>query len=405
MNVVLHADMDAFYAAVEQRDEPSLRGRPVIVGGVSSRGVVSAASYEARVYGVHSAMPTVRARKLCPDGVFLPGDMAKYRRESRRIFSIFRRFTPCVEGISLDEAFLDLTGAEALLGPSEGVGARLRRELRAETGLAVSVGIGPVKLVAKIASDLAKPDGMRVVPSSQVVEFLDPLPVGRIWGIGPVARAKLAACGISTIGELARQSEVRLQALLGSFGPRAAKLARGEDAREVESDRDAKSYGEENTFAEDVLDPERLGRAIRAHSEAVAARLRRDGLAARGIQLKLKLARRLGGGRFPLVSRALTLPASTDDGSRIARAAGRLLRRSGVTEPVRLLGVAVTRLESAGGAQLDLLGSDADLPRSRRLNRAVDAIRERFGRAALLRGGGLELRAGLSLQIKRGELE
>ena len=185
--------MDAFYASIEQRDRPELRGLPVVVGGTSTRGVVSAASYEARRFGIHSAMPTLEARRRCPDAVYLPGDMKKYARESQRIFEIFRRFTPSVEGLSLDEAFLDLSGSERLLGPPAEVGRRLRAEVRAETGLAVSVGIAPVKMVAKIASDLAKPDGLLEVRPEEVRAFLDPLPVGRLWGVGPVAQVRLRA--------------------------------------------------------------------------------------------------------------------------------------------------------------------------------------------------------------------
>src|SRR5512134_2848292 len=216
--VILHADMDAFYASIEQRDRPELRGRPVMVGGTGPRGVVSAASYEARVFGVRSAMPSAEARRLCPQGVFLPGDMAKYARESRRIFAIFERFTPAVEGLSLDEAFLDLTGSERLLGPARAVAERLRGEVRAETGLAVSVGIAPVKMVAKIASDCAKPDGVFEVGPGELRAFLDPLPIGRLWGVGPVTEARLVRAGVRTIGELARATPVALRRTLGEWG-------------------------------------------------------------------------------------------------------------------------------------------------------------------------------------------
>ena len=199
----------------------------MVVGGRGARGVVSAASYEAREFGIHSAMPTLQARRLCPDAVFLPGRMSVYSAESKRVFAIFRRFTPVVEGLSLDEAFLDLTGSERLLGPAREVGERLRREVRVETGLAVSVGIAPVKMVAKIASDLAKPDGLLEVPAAELRDFLDPLPVGRIWGVGPVARERLERAGIRRIGDLARASERQLRGLLGDWGLRVARLARG----------------------------------------------------------------------------------------------------------------------------------------------------------------------------------
>ncbi len=404
MRAVLHADMDAFYASVEQRDDPSIRGRPVIVGGNTMRGVVSAASYEARAFGVRSAMPTAHARNLCPDAVFLRGDMKKYARESRRIFELFRCFTPVVEGLSLDEAFLDLAGTERLLGPPAKVAQDLRRSVREKTGLAVSCGIAPVKMVAKIASDIAKPDGVCLVPPGRVREFLCDLPVGRIWGVGPVARSNLDRIGIATIGELAAAPDAVLQRALGSWGPRAAALARGEDAREVEAYRDAKSYSEENTFGDAVADRETLRLTIRAHAEAVARRLRRDQVRARGVLLKLKLARPLGAGRYPQLSRSLTLPLASDDGGVLGQAALRLLARSGVSEPIRLVGVAASRIEAGEPAQLSLLPSPAEDPRRRRLNRVVDEIRERFGSGSLARAEDRPVeRSGLTEQIKAGE--
>jgi len=396
--------MDAFFAAIEQRDDPRLRGQPVVVGGATSRGVVAAASYEARVFGIHSAMPSARARVLCPHAIFVRGRMSVYRRESRRIFAIFERFTPSVEGISLDEAFLDLSGTERLFGPPERTAARLRAEVRAETGLAVSVGLAPVKLVAKIASDLAKPDGLLIVRPGEARAFLEPLPVGRIWGVGPVTRARLERAGIHTIGELALRADVELRALLGSFGPDAARLARGEDAREVEPYREAKSYSEENTFEGDVAEVAALERAIRAHAEAVARRLRNDGLRARGVSLKLKLARSLGGGRFPILSRSCTLARASDDGAELAAAGCALLARAALEEPVRLVGLAAERLEVEGPEQLSLLDESADARvRRARLNSTLDAIRTRFGPNALERAEGGVSRAGLSFQIKRGE--
>lgn len=401
--VVFHADMDAFFAAVEQRDDPALRGRPVVVGGRSARGVVAAASYEARVYGIHSAMPSAQARRLCPDAIFVAGDMRKYRRESRRIFAVFARYSPTIEALSLDEAFLDMTGSARLLGEPLAVATRLRAEVRAETGLAVSVGIAPVKMIAKIASDLAKPDGLLAVAPEEVRTFLAPLPVGRIFGIGPVARARLATLGVTTIGDLTAISEARLRAALGAWGVELLRLARGEDERAIEADRDAKSYGEEQTFARDVSARAPLLEAIAAHAEAVARRLRRDRVRGRRVTLKLKLARPLGGGRYPLLTRSETMPAPTDDGAAIAAAARTLLARAALREAIRLLGVAVSRLEPADVAQLDLLGAGDEVARRTRLNRAVDAIHARFGDAALRRGVAPAARAGLSHGIKRGE--
>jgi DNA polymerase-4 len=398
--------MDAFYASIEQRDHAELRGRPVIVGGASARGVVSAASYEARRYGVHSAMPSVEARRRCPDAVFVRGDMRRYARESRRIFEIFARFSPEVEGLSLDEAFLDLTGSERLLGPPRRVGERLRAAVRAETGLAVSVGIAPVKLVAKIASDACKPDGLLEIAPDQVRAFLDPLPVGRLWGVGPVAEARLRSAGFRSVGDLARAAPARLEAALGSFGVSVAKLARGEDVREVEPYREAVSYSEENTFAGDVSDASVLEAAIRAHAEAVARRLRRDGIRAGTVVLKLKLARRRSAGPrgYPLLTRQARLPEATDDGPTLAAQARALLARAKLGEPVRLLGVGVTQLRPGDAAQLALFEPEPDAQRSARLNRALDAIAERFGSGAVSRGAqGAAEKAGLSLQIKRGE--
>jgi DNA polymerase-4 len=401
--VIFHADMDAFFAAVEQRDDPSLRGKPVVVGGSSARGVVAAASYEARVYGIHSAMPSVHARRLCPHAVFVSGDMRKYRRESRRIFAIFARYSPAVEALSLDEAFLDMTGSTRLLGDPVDVATRLRAEVRAETGLAVSVGIAPVKMVAKIASDLAKPDGLLAVAPDEVRAFLAPLPIGRIFGVGPVTGARLASLGITTIGDVTTLPETRLHAALGAWGLELARLARGEDARAIDADREAKSYGEEQTFARDVTSRDRLVEAIRAHAEAIARRLRRDRVCGRRVTLKLKLARPLGGGRYPLVTRSLTLPDATDDGTAITAAARTLLARAPSNEAVRLLGVAVSRLAAAGAEQMALLASDRDAARRTRLNRAVDAIHARYGDGALHRGVAPAARAGLSHGIKRGE--
>ncbi len=398
--------MDAFFASVEQRDRPELRGQPVIVGGTGRRGVVSAASYEARRFGVRSAMPTGEARRLCPGGVFLPGDMARYARESRRIFEIFRRFAPQVEGLSLDEAFLDVTGSERLLGCARDVALALRRGVREETGLAVSVGIGPVKLVAKIASDLAKPDGLLEVAPQAVEAFLAPLPVGRLWGVGPVAEASLVAAGLRTIGDLAHADAARVERLLGRHGRELAALARGHDPRPVEPERAPVSISEESTFAGDVSDQTLLEATALAHAEAVARRLRRAGLRARTVVLKLKLAqrRRPGARGFDLVSRRVTLALATDDGEVLHREACRLLARAALAEPVRLLGVGVTGLAPREALQPGLFDAPVADTRRDRLNRALDAVTERFGAGSVVRAGAAPAeRAGLTLQIKRGE--
>ena len=403
--------MDAFYASVEQRDRPELRGLPVAVGGGGRRGVVSAASYEARRFGVHSAMPGFEARRLCPDLIFLSGDMKKYTRESRRIFRIFGDFSPSVEGLSLDEAFLDLTGTRRLLGPPAEVGARLRARVREETGLAVSVGIAPVKMVAKIASGAAKPDGLVEVTPGGVAAFLAPLPVRKIWGVGPVAEKRLVERGFVTIGDLARAGPERLRRLLGESGQRLALLARGEDLRNVEPHVRAVSYSEENTFGDDVSDRERLEATILTHAESVARRLRRDAVRGRTVVLKWRDARRRQPGPrgYPLHTRQVTLFEATDDGEVISREARRLLVECGPEEPVRLVGVAVSGLVDADPTQLGLFRDAAEgaaAPERNALNRALDEINDRFGDGAVARASQQPAeRAALTTQRKRGERE
>ena len=399
--VVLHADMDAFYASVEQRDHPELRGRPVIVGGTSTRGVVMAASYEARPFGVRSAMPTVQARALCPDAVFLPGDMGKYRRVSGQIRELFETISPEVEPLSLDEAFIDVTASRALLGPPLVIGRLLKDRVRAGTGLAVSVGIGPGKMVAKIASDLGKPDGLLEVPPDRVDEFLRPLAVGRLWGVGPVTDAALRGAGITTIGELATRSAAQLAAVVGcSAAEHLVRLATGLDARVVEPDLAAKSYGEEGTFGTDVRDDATLRAAIVLHAEAVARRLRSDGVHGRIVVLKIKLAEPLGGGKFRLVTRRVTLPEATDDGTVLSDAALRLWDRHRPRKAVRLIGVTMAGIED-GPEQLGLFG-DARGVRRAALNRALDRIVAQFGQAIIVRGGA-RVEKGLTTRVKRGE--
>jgi DNA polymerase-4 len=419
---VLHADMDAFYASVEQRDRPELRGQPIVVGGAGPRGVVAAASYEARTFGVYSAMSSVEAKRLCPDLIFVPGDMARYAKESRRIFEIFRTFSPSVEGLSLDEAFLDLTGSERLQGPARGVGERLRDAVRKETALPISVGIGPIKMVAKIASGAAKPDGLLEVRPGEVRAFLDPLPARKIWGVGPVAGEKLDGLGFRTIGDLARADPEVLRSSLGDWGVRIGRLASGEDLRDVEPHRDAVSISEENTFDRDVSDRGRLEATLLTHAEAVARRLRRQGLLARTVVLKWRLGRRVREGPrgYPARSRQLTLTEPTDDGGVIAEV-GRSLLTDALAEPVRLLGVGVSGLidAKASGRQLALFDVSTNPEQSstagaapklatvsaerRKLNQALDVLADRFGDGVVRRASQAEARhATLSGQWKRG---
>ena len=414
---ILHADMDAFYASVEQRDRPELRGRPVAVGGAGTRGVVAAASYEAREYGVHSEMSSVEAKRLCPELIFVSGDMKRYAAESRRIFEIFRSYSPSVEGLSLDEAFLDLTGTQRLLGPAAEVGERLRREVREKTALPISVGIGPIKMVAKIASAAAKPDGLLEVPPDAVMGFLEPLSARKIWGVGPVAGERLEGFGYRTIGDLARADPATLRAHLGDWGESIGRLARGEDLREVEPHREAVSLSEENTFDRDVTDRGRLEATILTHAESVARRLRRQQVFARTVFLKWRLARRTKEGPrgYPARTRQLTLAEPTDDGEVIAQVAKSLLDDA-LVEPVRLLGVGVSGLidEGGGAAQLSLFdgaegASSGDprsmqaTPRKRQLNQALDALADKFGDDVVRRASQGEARhATLSGQWKRG---
>jgi len=398
--VVLHADMDAFYAAIEQRDHPELRGRPVVVGGTASRGVVTAASYEARVFGIHSAMPAAEAHRRCPDAVFLRGDMKKYQRVSREVQRIFATVSPEVEPLSLDEAFIDVTASVGLLGPPPAIGRLLRERVRASTGLAVSVGIAATKMVAKIASDAAKPDGLLEVPPDGVRAFLDPLPVGRLWGVGPVTQAALERAGIRTVADVGRATPAALGAVVGHGAEHLARLARGEDARIVDPDRDARSYGEEGTFDSDTRDDKRIRAAIIAHAEAVARRLRHDGLRARTVVLKMKLAARLGPGKFRLLTRRATLAEATDDGHALSEVALRLWEEHRPTIALRLVGVAAAGI--AGDAGQIALFPDAARVRRAALNDALDRIVARFGASSIGPAGARAEQSGLTHGLKRG---
>jgi len=375
---ILHLDLDAFYASVEQLDDPALRGRPVIVGGTSGRGVVCAASYEARRFGVHSAMPSARARKLCPDGVFLPPRFERYGDLSDRVFGIYRRFTPLVEPLSLDEAFLDVTRSRALHGDGSAIAREVKRLVREETGLAVSAGVAEVKLAAKIATDLGKPDGLTVVPPGGVAAFLAPLPVSRLWGVGEVTGEALGRGRIRTIGELAAAAPALLSRLLGGGqGAELQRLARGEDPREVVPDGQARSIGAEDTFEEDHLGEEALLPQLREQAERVARRLRSAGLSGRTVTVKVKYA------DFRSITRRCTLTAPTDDGRAVYDAARAQLERADLSRPVRLVGVTVGGFPDEE-PQLDLFAVEAPgAARRKKLNAALDALSERFGAGAV----------------------
>jgi DNA polymerase-4 len=407
---ILHADMDAFYASIEQRDNPDLRGRPVIVGAVSGRGVVAAASYEARRFGVRSAMPGFRAHELCPAGVFLPSNMGLYAAVSAQIQEIFAEFTPLVEPLALDEAFLDISGSAHLFGGALPLAHELKRRVREATQLDVSVGLAPSKLVAKIACSLGKPDGLRVVDAASVQTVLDPLPVGWLWGVGPVLEQQLLGAGIVTLELLRSHDRAALEALVGPRARDLQALASGQDPRPVEADRAPKSYGEENTFERDVQDRRVIEDALHSHADAVARRVRKDGYQGRTITLKIKLARAdrskssRKGPRYPLLSRSRTLPHATDDGTLIGRVACELFQAASLDEPVRLLGVSLSGLgakpSALAAAQLSLF--DAPAPRDP-LGPALDAITRRFGAGAIRRAVATPGKVTHGRGIKRGE--
>jgi DNA polymerase-4 len=385
--------MDAFYASIEQRDRPELRGLPVIVGANSARGVVSAASYEARKFGVRSAMPGFRARALCPNGIFIAPNMARYAEVSEQVHSVFQEFTPEIEPIALDEAFLDITGSERLFGGPLQLATQLKQRVRERTELTVTVAVAPNKLVAKIACTLAKPDGLRLVQPSEVSAMLAPLPVRKLWGVGPVLAEKLQRLGLKTLGDLVAYDTRQLTRDLGDRAAELQALAAGHDTRPVISERAAKSIGEENTFESNVIDREVVSAALTTHADEVARRLRRSGCVGYTITLKIKLghartrrAARVPGERgdepvYPLLTRARTLRAPTDDGRVIREVALELWDIANVGEPVRLLGISVSQLSPTEQTQLDLF-AEAARPK-RQLGVALDAIRERFGKDAI----------------------
>ncbi|MDD5558414.1 DNA polymerase IV [Candidatus Methylomirabilis sp.] len=380
---IIHIDMDAFYASVEQRDHPVYRGRPVIVGADpksgKGRGVVSAASYEARVFGIHSAMPISQAYRRCPEGVFLPVRMSRYRAVSVQIFQIFARYTDLVEPLSLDEAFLDVTGSLRLFGPAEIIGRRIQAEIRAGTGLGASVGIAANKFVAKVASDLRKPNGFVIVPPGQEAGFLQGLPIERLWGVGPKTAGRLRRMGCMTIGEVAARSQMELAATFGQLGAHLWELAQGIDTREVIPEESAQSVGAETTFAEDTADPVRIRQTLLALSERVARRLRVDALQAGVLTLKLRDE------TFRTQTRSVSLSEPTDQSQDLYWTAMMLLERlpsSG--RKVRLLGVTASKLsDRAGSGQQLSLELDPAGAKQRRLTEAVDRIQARFGKKAI----------------------
>lgn len=386
--MIIHVDMDAFYASVEERDDPTLVGKPVIVGGsAEARGVVAAANYEARKFGVHSAMSSKQAQQLCPHAVFTKWRMSHYAEVSKQIRVIFEQFTPLVEPLSLDEAFLDVAGSERLFGPAAAIGRRIKERIRGELKLVASVGVAPTKFVAKIASDIEKPDGFVVVDADRVQEFLDPLPVGRLWGVGKVTGRRFDQLGVHTIGQL---RERPLKALTDTFGPSGEhfwKLAHGIDERRVVPDREAKSISHETTFAVDIRDPDVLRACLVELVEQVARRLRRHQRRGRTVELKVRFA------DFHTITRSKSLEEATDVTQELLAAALGILATKLPDRhlPVRLLGFGVHDLETPGEVQGQLF-EDTAREKQRQLDRVADQIADKFGRSAIRRGSGIDRR-------------
>jgi len=381
----MHADMDAFYAAVEQLDRPELRGLPVIVGFPGGRSVVTTASYEARPFGVHSAMPMAQAVRLCPQAVVVPPRFERYEEASATIMGAFARFSPSVEPLSLDEAFLDMSGSEGLFGSPEVMGRKVKRAVyEATRGLTVSVGVAATKYVAKVASDVHKPDGLTVVPLEETEAFLDPLPVRRLWGVGPRGADVLARLHLHTIADVRCASRSWLISELGSLGGHIFALAHGDDPRAVESERQAQSVGHEETLARDVRGPAATHALLLGAADEVAQRLRADGLLARGVRVKLKTA------SFRLMTRQCRLAAATDSAKPLYEAALALLPEFDWDEPLRLVGLAATQLaDDAAPLQRELFEAE-HTKRLSRLDRALDAVRGKFGDTAVRRATAVE---------------
>ena len=374
VRTILHVDLDAFFAAVEQRDRPDLRGRPVVVG-IGERGVVSAASYEARAFGIHSAMPIRQARLLCPDAVFLPVDGRRYSSVSRQVMAILRRFTPQVEPISIDEAFLDVSASRALFGDGPTIARRIKDSVSAELQLTASVGVATAKLVAKIASDLQKPDGLVVVPPGDEATFLAPLPISRLWGVGPKSAAALRDFGVSTIGDLAALPEDALVRRFGKHGASLHARARGLDSDPVTDPEAAKSIGHEHTLDRDTSDPEAIESILLAMADGVSGRLRSAGVRGSTVSVKIRDA------SFTTITRQRTLDAPTDMTEPIWRTAVELARPEVAGKRIRLLGVTMSGLGAA--EQMGLFEGPEE--RRRRAVLAADAIRRRYGDRAVTR--------------------
>ncbi len=380
---IIHVDMDAFFAAVEVKDNPALQGKPVIIGGDPKRdvrSVVSTASYEAREYGIHSAMPLTHAWRRCPHGVFLRGRMSRYVEESKEIMKIFFRFTPLVEQISIDEAFLDVGGCQRLFGSPEEIAEKIQTMVQEERGLSCSVGVAPNKFLAKLASDLEKPGGITVIPASRVEEMLHPLPVEKLWGVGAKTAAKLRSMGIQTIGQLAELNLDLLTASLGKLGEHVWALARGQDFRTVELTREIKSLSRETTFSQDVQDRDKLNAVLLELAEDVAWRLREHGLRGETVTLKLRYE------NFQTITRQAALPCATGLAKPVYSKGVELLDNVPLEgRGVRLLGIGVSHLTDNIVSQQMSLFDDQGEVRELRLTETLDSISCRYGRGAVRR--------------------
>lgn len=381
--------MDAFFASVEQRDHPEHKGKPVVVGAApDQRGVVAACSYEARRYGIHSAMPSRDAGRLCPHAVFLPPNMRRYEEVSRHIRKVFGQFTPLVEMVSIDEAFLDVTGARALFGDGPAIARRVKQAVRDETGLTASVGVAPNKFLAKVASDLNKPDGLMIVPDEPpaIARFLAPLPVGRLWGVGDTTERTLEGAGLRTIGDIQKVAEDRLAALVGRDSARHfLQLARGEDEREIEVESEEKSISREHTFPRDCTDREEIRKVLEDLVEDVGARLRAAGKYAALGRLKLRWK------GFQTITRQKPFPQPVCDDFSLRQMAETLFENEPLIKPVRLVGFGVSNLVEAPAQQLSLFDSAAGAPlKKERLSRMVDHIRQKLGQGKIRRGAALD---------------
>jgi DNA polymerase IV len=384
---ILHIDMDAFYASVEEQDRPELKGKPLIVGGTNGRGVVAAANYAVRSFGVRSAMPMREALRRCPEAVCVQPRMARYQEISKTVFAIFHEFTPLVEGLSLDEAFLDVTSSQQLLGSAVAIGGEIRRRIVAHTGLTASVGIASNKLLAKIASDLNKPDGMCRIGADNVRDILDGLPIEKLFGIGPKTVGLVHAAGIRTFGELREAGDDVLWRVFGKHGKSMRDRAAGVDERPVEPNREEKSISAEETFARDIRGAAPLTVQLMRLADRAATRLRAHGLAAGTVSIKIRR------GDFTTYSRQRALGRPTQDTAAVAAAAMTLLEGWLTTQPdaaVRLLGVGVSDLQMS--YQGDLFGNGLDV--ASRLDSAIDGIRDRFGTAMLTRASLLSRSPG-----------